>query len=309
MRPGASPAPKCLAQLHSVPNSPQKQRCILTPTASFKVVCHPTTSAGTLASTRIETSPPNSSAVLPRYIKVPACHPCSASIPLSPPGVLNGLSASLEDAMDRAVKLQLRSINQELLPRLRVKRLGAGKYEIDGRKLSLRWGPRFAGRSESCDGNNHNYTNGPDLFVSEDEVAGKEGLADWVPLQAYLQQAASVVAALDGRVPGVPAVARIPQEKRLTFDSPGDGATEGAGARNDGSDVLQRCASMRKACEEARLRERAAEAYEHGLLPWCTALPVQSRALSSGVCSGPSSGIEMPTQAPPLPTRLRHISL
>lgn len=221
--------------------------------------------------------------------------------------------------MDRAVKFQLRNINQELLPRLRVRRLGAGKYEVDGRKLSLRWGPRFGGRSESCDGpqkgNNNNYTKGPpDLCVSEDEVAGKEGLADWVPLQAYLQQAASVVAALDGRVPGVPAVARIPQEKRLTFDSPGDGATEGAGARSDdGADVLQRCASMRKACEEARLRERAAEAYEHGLLPWCTAAAAQPRGLtsgmSSGISSGPSSGIEMPTQAPPMPVRLRHISL
>jgi len=221
--------------------------------------------------------------------------------------------------MDRAVKFQLRNINQELLPRLRVKRLGACKYEVDGRKLSLRWGPRcggndrgprFGGRSESYDGTNQNYAKGPELFVSEDEVAGKEGLADWVPLQAYLQQAASVVAALDGRMPGAPAVARIPQEKRLTFDSPGNGATDGAGARNDdGTDVLQRCASMRKACEEARLRERAAEAYEHGLLPWCTAAASQPRGLSSGISSGPSSGIEMPTQAPPMPTRWRHISL
>jgi len=205
--------------------------------------------------------------------------------------------------MDRLVKLQLKNINQELLPRLRVKRLGAGKYEVDGRKLSLRWGPRFAGNSQ-------NDARGPELLVSEDEVAGKEGRADWVPLQAYLQQAASVVAALDGRVPGAPAVARIPQEKRLTFDSPGDGPTDGVCARNDdGSDVLQRCASMRKACEEARLRERAAEAYEHGLLPWCTAAAAQPRGLSSGISSGPSSGIEMPTQAPPLPARLRHISL
>jgi len=215
--------------------------------------------------------------------------------------------------MDRLVKLELKNISQELLPRLGVKRLGAGKYEVDGRKLSLRWGPRLAGRSESSGGppgQSRNYAKGPDLFVSEDGIAGKQGLADWTPLQAYLQQTASVVAALDGRVPGAPAVARIPQEKRLTFDSPGDAATDGACARKDTcSDMLERCASMRKACEEARLRERAAEAYEHGLLPGCTATVSQPRGLSSGVSSGPSSGIEMPTQAPPTPDRLRHISL
>lgn len=128
---------------------------------------------------------------------------------------------------------------------LRVRRFAANKYELHGRNVILRWGPR--GDADSSE-----------LFVRE------EGQADWVPLQAYIQQAANVAAALKGRLPGVPAVARIPQEKRLTFGSPGT-SDDGATNMEDCLDVLQRCASMRKACEEAKLRERAAEAYENGL--------------------------------------------
>lgn len=65
----------------------------------------------------------------------------------------------------------------------------------------------------------------------------------------YLASAAHVAASLGGRGPAAPAVARLPPEKRLTF-----GGDEGQDARSalESLDVLLRCESMRKACEEAR---------------------------------------------------------
>jgi len=159
------------------------------------------------------------------------------------------------DAVDHAVRAQLRTVDPESLSRLMVKRLSAGKYEVDGRRVTIRWGP-------STDKGTSDATA---LLVREDEVGGDEGSPE-SSLPAYLQQAANVAAALQGRVPGASAVTRIPQEKRLTFGSPGSGALESL-------DVLQRCASMRKACEEARIREKAAQAYESGLRWWNVALP------------------------------------
>jgi len=151
------------------------------------------------------------------------------------------------DAMDQTVWSLLSGMEHEALSRLMVRRLFTGKYEIDGRRVSVYWGPHTGEGPATAD----------NLLVREDEVGGEEGSPE-LPLPAYLQQAANVAAALHGRVPGAAAVTRIPQEKRLTFSSGGSGALENL-------DVLQRCASMRKACEEAALRERAAEAYENGI--------------------------------------------
>lgn len=147
--------------------------------------------------------------------------------------------------MDVGLARLLNGMDQESLWRLMVRRLCPGKYEVDGRVVSVRWS-----ETEGIDATQ------PELVVREDDVCVE---ADEVPLSAYLQQAANVAHALRGKVnTGASAVTRIPQEKRLTFSTPG---TENL----DCLDVLQRCASMRKACEEAALRERAAEAYENGL--------------------------------------------
>jgi len=151
------------------------------------------------------------------------------------------------DSVDIMVSKLLQGMDHEALSRLMVRRLTVGKYEIDGRQVSIYWAPPSGEGSAAAD----------ELLVREDEVGGEEGSPE-VSLPAYLLQAANVAAALRGRVPGASAVTRIPQEKRLTFSTPGSDALESL-------DVLQRCASMRKACEEAALRERAAEAYENGM--------------------------------------------
>lgn len=153
----------------------------------------------------------------------------------------------LMDPVDRTVFKLLNDMGQEALSRLMIRRLGPGKYEIDGRKVSVYCAP--SGGEGGFDAS--------ELLAREDEVGGEEGCPE-LSLQAYLQQAANVAAALRGRVPGAAAVTRIPQEKRLTFSSTGSDALESL-------DALQRCASMKKACEEAALRERAAEAYENGM--------------------------------------------
>lgn len=182
------------------------------------------------------------------------------------------------DVIDRMVLAHLMAIDQEASSRLNVRRLGAGKYEIDGRCVSLRWG--------TC--SEQGVAEAVQLVVCEGEVGGDlANCPAQMPLAAYLQQASNVAASLKGRVPGAPAVARIPQEKRLTFGN----SSSAASGSVESLDVLQRCASMRKACEEARLRERAAEAYENGV-PWQTPvqepisdkrLPRRSRAASDEV--------------------------
>merc|ERR1740122_278823 len=75
-----------------------------------------------------------------------------------------------------------------------------GKYEIDGRRVSLRW---------TDSGGN------PALLVCEDEVT--DAVGSEMPLLAYLSQAANVAASLCGQRADMPKIARIPKEQRLTF--------------------------------------------------------------------------------------------
>lgn len=153
------------------------------------------------------------------------------------------------NGMDQVLILHLVAVDQEAPVQLKVRKLGAARYEIDGRRVTMRWKPGSGtqGAAELV------------LLAREDHEGGAK-LGEEVPLEVYLRSAANVASSLAG--PGAAAVARIPQEKRLTFG--GCSASVDSSALEN-MDVLQRCESMRKACEEAKLREWAAEAYEHGV--------------------------------------------
>lgn len=129
--------------------------------------------------------------------------------------------------------------------RLVVRREGVGRYEIDGRKVTLRWS---------------DMGGAPGLVVCEENVS--DAASGEVPLTSYLGQAANVAASLCGQRSDMPKIARIPKEQRLTF---ADDAAPGTSALRLDDVGNERCESMRIACEQAMLRERAAEAYERSL--------------------------------------------
>lgn len=143
--------------------------------------------------------------------------------------------------------------------KLMLKRISSGKYEIDGRKCTVRWGDL---------GGSHG------LVVREDDV--QDQASREVALVAYLTQAANVAAALLGGRDGAPKIGAIPKEQRLTFDDEGaPDATKGLKLDDVGN---ERCESMRLACEQAFLRERAAEDYERRLQnPFARATSVLQR--------------------------------
>jgi len=149
------------------------------------------------------------------------------------------------DPIDLMLSVALSSVDRVTSTKLMLRRLAMGKYEIDGRRVSLRW---------TDQGGNLG------LLVCEDEVADAAGSE--MPLLAYLSQAANVAASLSGGRADMPKIARVPKEQRLTF-------TEGDGEAPSTLDVdrvgNERCESMRIACEQAKLREQAAEAYESGI--------------------------------------------
>jgi hypothetical protein len=138
----------------------------------------------------------------------------------------------------------LASLDRAASSKLMLRRRGPGKYEIDGRRVTIRWTQqgKFTG-----------------LAVCEDEVT--DSTAAEMPLSAYLSQAAHVAASLSGQRADMPKIARIPKEQRLTFANASTTETSAA-LDQEGN---ERCESMRIACEQARLREQAAEAYEHGI--------------------------------------------
>jgi len=164
------------------------------------------------------------------------------------------------DPIDMMLSWCLFSLDREPSSRLKIRRLAVGKYEIDGRQVSIKW----SGRPDSTE-----------LFVREDQVA--DSRASEMPLLAYLSQAAHVAASLSGRRAGLPAVSRIPPEKRLTFH----GGSEGDATANIDQAGLERVGSMRLACEQARIREQAAAAYESGIefQPAAPGLPAWTLAL------------------------------
>eukprot|EP00435_Cladocopium_sp_Y103_P075076 s44_g53.t1 len=130
---------------------------------------------------------------------------------------------------------------QQAIDEDELRRLAPGRYEIDGRKVTVRWSEQGAG-----------------LVAIEDEVLDPRGSA--MPLRAYLGQAGNVVASLSGQRADMPKIARVPKSQRLTFDDKQAEKNLAAQIEKLGS---ERCESMRLAVEQARLREEAAEAYEH----------------------------------------------
>merc|ERR1740122_837894 len=102
-----------------------------------------------------------------------------------------------------------------------------GKYEIDGRRVSLRW---------TDSGGN------PALLVCEDEVT--DAVGSEMPLLAYLSQAANVAASLSGQRADQPKIARIPKEQRLTF---AEDKKESSSTLDVDKIGNERCESMRLA--------------------------------------------------------------
>merc|ERR1719379_2372282 len=97
--------------------------------------------------------------------------------------------------------------------KLMLRRLRPGKYEIDGRRVTIRWAERGSGKAAG-------------LVACEDEV--KDANAAEMPLVDYLSQAANVAASLSGQRADMPKIARIPKERRLTFAD--NGATDSTAA-------------------------------------------------------------------------------
>merc|ERR1719433_393304 len=160
------------------------------------------------------------------------------------------------DPIDLMLSVGLSSVDRVTSTKLMLRRLTMGKYEIDGRRVSLRW---------TDQGGN------PGLLVCEDEVADAAGSE--MPLLAYLSQAANVAASLSGGRADMPKIARVPKEQRLTFAEEAAESTSTLDVERVGN---ERCESMRIACEQARLREQAAEAYEHGMAHSFGAIPQRS---------------------------------
>jgi len=149
------------------------------------------------------------------------------------------------DPIDLMLSVGLSSLDRVTSTKLMLRRLAMGKYEIDGRRVSLCW---------TDQGGN------PGLLVCEDEVADAAGSE--MPLLAYLSQAANVAASLSGGRADMPKISRVPKEQRLTF---AEGEGEAASTLDVDRIGNDRCESMRIACEQAKLREQAAEAYQSGI--------------------------------------------
>lgn len=161
--------------------------------------------------------------------------------------------AEASDPIDRLLLMHVMTVEKDLPSHLKVRKLGPGKYCIDGRTVCIRCRPHTGSEP---------VPSRTSLELLAREQGSDEGktLGEEMALTVYLSSAANVSASLRGRSPGAPAVARLPKDKRLTFSD----STISSSAL-ESTDVFQRCESMKKACEEAQLREWAAEAYENGV--------------------------------------------
>lgn len=148
--------------------------------------------------------------------------------------------ADPSDPIDMQLSSHLSALDRVAALNLMLQRVSAGEYNVDGRRVSVRWSG-----SGSC--------SSPQLVVCEGGPDGEDAEAMETPVVAYLRQAADVAASLGGRSAGVPAVVRVPQANRLTFVNAPPPVTDEAEGR---------VRSMRVAVEQARLREQAAEIYE-----------------------------------------------
>eukprot|EP00913_Durusdinium_trenchii_P012136 g11398.t2 len=195
----------------------------------------------------------------------------------------------IADPVDQMLGSALRTLDAAAASKLMLRRLAPGRYEIDGRKVSVRWSEQGG------------------LMVIEDEVRGSP-----MPLPAYLGQAGNVVASLTGHRADMPKITRVPKSQRLTFDDAKAEKNLAAQIEKLGS---ERCESMRLAVEQARLREEAAEAYEkltQGFAPSRMLRPSPVRtSLVAGRRVGGSNrallsapAVAMPRQMPPAARKL-----
>jgi len=153
--------------------------------------------------------------------------------------------ADPSDPIDLMLAAGLAALDRDSARKLMLRKLSLGRYEIDGRRVTVRWGSV---------GGAHG------LVASEDNVKARQGRHSEVALVDYLTQAAHVATALLGGRDDMPKIARVPKEQRLTFGD--DGSRPSTKALHMEEFGNERCESMRIACEQALLRERAAEAYE-----------------------------------------------
>jgi len=120
---------------------------------------------------------------------------------------------------------------------LAIRRMKRGKYLVCGRLIRL--------------------VRGADDELMVVEMSGDVYDRDTVetPLLDYLHQAANVNASVSGHCRGISAVNRVPHSKRMTFmDAPVSQVSDDPGD--------ERVSLMKKACEQAKLREQAAEYIE-----------------------------------------------
>lgn len=190
------------------------------------------------------------------------------------------------DDIDKELAAILKEFNQDASSSLKVRRIGDGDYEIDGRRVRLCWTPA------SKEG-------GRELIVQEGGQSD-EDTTD-TPLTTYLQQAVDVAASLHGRAEGSPVVARVPADKRMTFVAP---------SKVSDDPSIERVRSMQVACEQARLREHAAEAYESSRAPG-KGPPLSRGNTPTTFPHGAGSGSRAPTPPPGTPGNqpvLQHVS-
>lgn len=151
------------------------------------------------------------------------------------------------DPIDVELSWHLLSTDHAALAKLMLQRLEPGEYSMDGRHVSIHWGTFGPGPCRSAE-----------LLVTEAKEDG-----DWdsleTPLPIYLRQALDVAASLRGQTSGAPAVARVPVDDRLSFFNLPT-------VIPDMDPDIERLTSMKRACEEARLREEAVEVYERGYM-------------------------------------------
>jgi len=129
------------------------------------------------------------------------------------------------DVVDVELYRCLLALEQEAQLALVLRRLAPSRYEIDGRLVTMSWGGE----------------RGDELFAHEEQSSGQSAVDP--PLPAYVEQVASIAARV--RRPLAP--------RTLTFVDQENTVPLAKASAND------RWESMEIACEQARLREEAAE--------------------------------------------------
>jgi len=183
------------------------------------------------------------------------------------------------EEIDKELTASVKTFNDSLTSPLKVRRWGDAEYEIDGKRVKLCFVPSNGDQKE---------------LVVQEGGKSDEDTTD-TPLTTYLQQAAAVADSLQGRSEGSPVVARVPAEKRMTFVAP---------SKVSDDPSVERVRSMQVACEQARLRQHAAEAYERAEVERAGMPPPPTLATSlsrRNTPTGPgltSAGSRAPTPPP-----------